>query len=140
MRSLVVALAALMLLSSAALGQPNCRKGKPCGNTCIAQNRTCRVGPPSPASTTPRAAPSQANRLLSAEEATPLPWLAVSSTRTYYASACSGAARIPVSDRTLFRLEEGLQRIGYTRAAPDVEACTLDQLQEHERRLALAKP
>ncbi len=22
-----------------------CRKGKPCGNTCIARNKTCRVGP-----------------------------------------------------------------------------------------------
>lgn len=23
-----------------------CRKGKPCGNTCIAVNRTCRIAPP----------------------------------------------------------------------------------------------
>lgn len=140
MRSAVVAVALITVAAVASEAQPNCRKGKPCGNTCIAQNRTCRVGPPSPASTTPRAAPSQANRLVSAEEATPLPWLAGSSTRTYYASACAGASRIPTADRTFFRLEEGLQRIGYTRAAPDVEACTLDQLQEHERRLALAKP
>ena len=34
----------LLVLAPPAAAQRNCTKGKPCGNTCIAVNRTCRVG------------------------------------------------------------------------------------------------
>lgn len=43
----------LPLLEAAA--QRNCTRGKPCGNTCIAQDRTCRVGTPSSTPTSPPA-------------------------------------------------------------------------------------
>jgi len=54
---------------------------------------------------------------------------------TYYASACSGAARVFV-DRIFFRSEENLQRLGMRRAPAKEEACTVAQMREHERRLA----
>lgn len=41
---------AILTVPSTGAAQRNCTKGKPCGNTCIAQHLTCRVGasPPSP--------------------------------------------------------------------------------------------
>ncbi len=38
----------LLLTSVAADAQRVCKRGIPCGNTCIAANRTCRVGPAKP--------------------------------------------------------------------------------------------
>jgi hypothetical protein len=35
---------ALALVPAPLLGAPNCKKGKPCGNTCIAVSKTCHVG------------------------------------------------------------------------------------------------
>ncbi len=153
MRSLILASTLLILCGASALSaQPNCRKGKPCGNTCIAQNRTCRIAPagesPSrhPAPDTGRAS---ARGLLAAPVGTMrddslraqlLPWIAVEDRRVYYASACAGASGIPFAQRRYFRAEETLQRIGYRRAEVAAEGCTLDQLQEHERRLLLARP
>jgi hypothetical protein len=36
---------ALLVGVSAALEAQVCRRGKPCGNTCIARDKTCHVGP-----------------------------------------------------------------------------------------------
>ena len=43
MRSLIIVLAALAL-ASAAGATPNCTKGVPCGNACIAKGKVCHVG------------------------------------------------------------------------------------------------
>lgn len=43
MRSLIIVLAALAL-ASAANAAPNCTKGVPCGNSCIAKGKVCHVG------------------------------------------------------------------------------------------------
>ena len=44
-----------LLVVGNAEGQKNCRKGIPCGNTCIAANKVCHVGtpatPPTPSAT-----------------------------------------------------------------------------------------
>jgi hypothetical protein len=34
----------LWMLMGVAVGAPNCTKGKPCGNTCIAMDKTCHTG------------------------------------------------------------------------------------------------
>lgn len=44
MRSLLVALAVLALVPTVADAQKNCTKGKPCGRTCIARDKVCRIG------------------------------------------------------------------------------------------------
>jgi len=43
MRSLIIVLAALAF-ASAADAAPNCTKGVPCGNACIAKGKVCHVG------------------------------------------------------------------------------------------------
>ena len=50
-RYLIVAVGAL-LLAAPAKAQKNCTKGKPCGNTCIARDKVCRVGSGSASSET----------------------------------------------------------------------------------------
>lgn len=54
MNRLALLLTALLVLPSAADAQRRCVKGKPCGNTCIAANRTCRVGTPPSAAAPPQ--------------------------------------------------------------------------------------
>ena len=46
-RLLMLAFAAA-LIASAADGRPNCKKGVPCGNTCISAGMECRMTPPIP--------------------------------------------------------------------------------------------
>jgi hypothetical protein len=41
----IVLIVSLLLASTTADAQRVCKRGIPCGNTCIAANRTCRVGP-----------------------------------------------------------------------------------------------
>src|SRR6188768_2182155 len=38
----------MVLFSSSASAQPNCKKGIPCGNSCIAANRVCHKEPAKP--------------------------------------------------------------------------------------------
>lgn len=43
----VAALAFIMTAAlSAAEAAPNCKTGKPCGNSCIAQDKECHIAPP----------------------------------------------------------------------------------------------
>ena len=51
--ALVTVLGLSLLVVSNAEGQKHCRKGIPCGNTCIAANKVCRIGTPSTPATTP---------------------------------------------------------------------------------------
>jgi hypothetical protein len=43
MRSLIIVLAALAFASTAS-AMPNCTKGVPCGDACIAKGKVCHVG------------------------------------------------------------------------------------------------
>jgi endonuclease YncB( thermonuclease family) len=89
MRRLLLLFAALGLLLSAAPGeaQKNCSKGKPCGNTCIARNKVCRVGSGSARSAprSPRSAP--------AAQAVSIPegarYVASARGQVYYWTGCS---------------------------------------------------
>lgn len=141
---LALAVVLTLVCAGSVEAQPNCRKGKPCGNTCIAQNRTCRIAPAGESA--PRRPAQGSSQALLAMPATGapvdslLPWVAAEDRRLYFASACAGAAAIPAGQRRYFRGEDNLQRIGYRRAEVAAEGCTLDQLQEHERRLLLARP
>lgn len=57
-----VLLVSLVLTSVTADAQRVCKRGIPCGNTCIAANRTCRVGPGKAAGAPPGAADSIASK------------------------------------------------------------------------------
>ena len=144
--AIVSVLACMLAFPTSLSAQKRCVKGKPCGNTCIAANRTCHIpSTPKPADTSRRApissgvvTPAAAGPNSPTLPDSLLPWLAVSNGLLYYASACSGAQDIPTSNRRYFRSTAELQRLAFTRAWPDQERCTLEQLKEHERRLVAA--
>jgi hypothetical protein len=111
---LVVALA---LLSAVPLqAQPNCKKGKPCGNSCISQDKTCRIG-----ASTPAPAPASQAAPLAAVSAVPvrdvnLPWVAFKDGSIYYRNVMGcEVARVPVkAERVYFKSEEDARRAGLT--------------------------
>jgi len=99
--------------------QKNCTKGIPCGNTCIAANKVCRIGSSSPPA--PAAAPtSQAAPLASvpatASREVNSPWVAFKDGSIYYRNVMScEVARVPVkAERVYFKSEEDAKRAGLT--------------------------
>ncbi len=141
MRCAMVIGLACLLCGTRADAQRNCRKGIPCGNTCISATKTCRIG----SGTRPAAKPNpsstpKAQTLVAPADSAQWPWVADTIQRIYLASACIGTASLPASARMLFRREQEIQRLGFVRAKPDVERCTLAQIAEHERRLAAVVP
>ena len=111
---LVIAFAVLLAVPLHA--QPNCKKGKPCGNSCIAQNKTCRIGTSTPA---PAAAPAGQAAPLAAISATAVrdinsPWVAFKDGSIYYRNVMGcEVARVPVkAERVYFRSEEDARRAG----------------------------
>ena len=94
-------------------GQRQCVKGKPCGNTCIAANRTCRVG-------TPKASPSKALPLVTQDTAavpdTSAKWVASRRGSVYYRIGCSGANQLVARNRVYFKSEGDAKAAGYTRS------------------------
>lgn len=97
--------------------QRRCVKGKPCGNTCIAMNRTCRVGTPSapPTARTPTTPPAS-TRGDTAATAAAAPWVASSRGSVYYRNGCSGGNQLAVQNRIYFKTEEEAQAAGYRRS------------------------
>ena len=114
MRYALFAFLGLSLLAvSNAEGQKNCRKGIPCGNTCIAANKVCHIGTPStPPTTTP--APTRSDSTAVAQEG--MAWVASSRGHTYYQRGCSTANRLSRTNLIYFRTEEEAQRAGYRRS------------------------
>lgn len=53
---LALVLLGLSVLASPAAAQKTCRKGKPCGNTCIGKTKTCHIE----STLTPKVTPTQA--------------------------------------------------------------------------------
>jgi hypothetical protein len=113
-RSLFTILGLSLLVASNAESQKNCRKGIPCGNTCIAANKVCHVGTPS---TPPTASPAPAR-----SDSTPvaptnnMAWVASSRGHTYYRRGCSTANRLSPANVIYFRTEEEAQQAGYRRS------------------------
>lgn len=96
-------LGALITLSLFAIDAEarNCKKGKPCGNSCIAMNRTCHIGSgtysaPSRAATLPRAtAPSTPVATGAAPRVERRP----AQTHNFYApSPVEGATMMPITE------------------------------------------
>lgn len=111
MRRILFALLGLSLLVvSNAEAQRNCRKGIPCGNTCIAANKVCHVGTPA---VTPTPAISDSTAVARRDS---MMWVASSRGHTYYRRGCSTANHLSRANRIYFRTEEEAQRAGYHRS------------------------
>jgi hypothetical protein len=114
-RLLLVSLLALFVLPAAGFAQKRCKKGIPCGNTCIAATKTCRIGPtPAPQTTSPRRPLNSAN---TGREAAELPWVASSRGHTYYRRGCGGANKLSRDNLIYFKTEGEAQQAGYQRSS-----------------------
>jgi hypothetical protein len=97
--------------------QPNCKKGKPCGNSCIAQNKTCRIGAGPAATAGPlvdgRAAPLVSVAAVAVKDLN-APWVAFKDGSIYYRNVMGcEVARVPVkAERVYFKSEEDAKRAG----------------------------
>lgn len=116
----VQALALSLLLGLVPLAAPApvdaqvCTRGKPCGNTCIARNRTCRVGPGTAraggARTTPPrpganpAAPATSSSSVTVPEG--MNFVASSRGRVYYWAGCTGWRTLSPANLRFFATRE----------------------------------
>lgn len=115
MRIHLVGLLAVLAVSTLQ-AQKNCTKGIPCGNTCIAANKVCRIG----SSSSPPAAPAAARPtpLLSAPAspggAPGAPWVAFRDGTLYYknVAACEPTQVPARADRVYFQSAEDAERFG----------------------------
>ena len=103
-----------LLVVGNAEGQKNCRKGIPCGNTCIAANKVCHVGTPSTPPTTPPTAARNDSTTVAPNDGAA--WVASSRGHTYYRRGCGTANRLSPANLIYFRTEEEAQRAGYRRS------------------------
>lgn len=117
MRVILLALAVLIVLPATQLeAQKRCKKGIPCGNTCIAANKTCRIGTSAPRSSPPPAATVAPAQQSGQAQQVSGDWVASSRGRTYYKAGCSGARKLSASNLIYFKSEEDAQKAGYTRS------------------------
>lgn len=96
----------LSLIATPVIAQKRCVKGKPCGNTCIAATKTCRVG----TGTATRATTPTSSVAVAIPEGMQF----VASTRgtTYYAVGCSGWRSLAAANLRWFKTVEDAQKIG----------------------------
>lgn len=114
-----VILAAMGVLLCAPLhAQRNCRTGIPCGNSCIAATKTCRIGgaaaprsesPSSsvaPSNVTPPALGSRAQLEAGAiPPASTHPWVALRGGTFFYRRSCRAARELPRQELVYFKSE-----------------------------------
>lgn len=100
--------AALLLLLGAAdvAGQKNCRKGIPCGNTCIAADKVCRIGGGASS-----AAPLVEPQAVTVPEGAQ--YVASSAGRVYYWSGCGAWKRLSRANLRFFATPEEARAAGY---------------------------
>lgn len=113
MRRALLLLSMLFFVVPVASAQKRCKKGIPCGNTCISAAKTCRIGTPTPAPQIEqrRIVPSTDQAADSAA-----PWVASSRGKTYYMAGCAGAKQLAPATRIGFKSEEDAKKAGYRRS------------------------
>jgi hypothetical protein len=131
MRNWALAFLAVTAGASTLEAQQNCRKGIPCGNTCISASKVCRIGsgsarsvadPVTPAPARP-AAPSSSLAPADATEqgtnptssAGEYPWVASFADGIYFRAGCSAAQDLAPPNRRYFGSEAAARDAGYRR-------------------------
>jgi micrococcal nuclease len=114
MKLILMVLALLFAVDAPLEAQRNCTRGKPCGNTCIARDRTCRVGTGTarPAPTTRSTPPPASDAATLSADAQ---FVASSRGRVYYPRGCSAWRSLSRTNLIGFRTEEEARAAGYTR-------------------------
>lgn len=125
----------LLFVGAEAEAQRNCRKGIPCGNSCISASKTCRIGAPrAPAREAAEREPDverQADAevtsvpvvrsLLSSADAPapalrPVRYVGSAAGNVYYPVSCAVAREIPDALRVYFQSDEAARLLKYVRA------------------------
>lgn len=101
----------LFAVCTPAEGQKHCRKGIPCGNSCISPTKTCHIASAKPAPDSVARGPAQADTAQTG------PWVASSRGKVYYRSTCSVAKKLSVRNRVYFPSEDAAKKAGYRRSA-----------------------
>jgi hypothetical protein len=112
MKTLAAIIVLSLSISSAVEAQKNCRKGIPCGNSCISASKVCRIGSSEPAGRAPEyVIPSTVQPLVPSE---PEQWVAQARGRVFYRASCQAAKEL--SELIYFKSQgEALER-GYQRS------------------------
>lgn len=124
---IALALACLALLPVAASAQRQCKKGIPCGGTCISATKTCHVGSPTADSAKTRPQPispadqaALVRRLTGDTSAnTSLdfgPFVGSVDGNVYYSTGCTTAWKLTPEERVYFKSEEDAIAHGYHRS------------------------
>lgn len=135
MQRIVFALAALLVATS--LHAQHCKKGVPCGNSCISASKTCRVGQGTawggPSSTDPTTKSAETTkparrtsstwpdvRLVTeggrAVADTSAPFVASPTLKTYFAKTCDAAKLVPAQEAARFRTREAAELAGFAKS------------------------
>lgn len=119
MRYLIALLFSLVLIRSAE-AQKNCKKGIPCGNSCISADKTCRIGStssaPAPAYDPPARNVSPAPITAAAPVVEPESdgWVGLVNGKVYYRASCQAAKELPQA--MSFPSAAEAERVGYKRS------------------------
>jgi hypothetical protein len=99
----------------------NCRKGKPCGNSCIARSKTCRIGTPSQRAPSPAAYAGERSapppRPSAAGTAEPVVWIGLRANRHAYRADCPMLRDFDADQRVYFDTRAAALAAGYSVAA-----------------------
>ena len=114
MRSVFAVLCLIVTLPVSLEAQKNCKKGKPCGNSCISVDKVCRIeSSPTPAYVAPQSVAPAGSRAVPAENTKD--WLALFNTKVYYKASCQAARELP-GPYHYFSTEAEAQQVGYRRS------------------------
>ncbi len=115
--TILLAVTALLLATPPVDAQKNCVKGKPCGNACIARNKTCRIETPRRTpSPRPTATPAADPASEAAPARTAVRWVASSRGTVYYREGCSGARQLSRANLIYFASEAEAREGGYRKS------------------------
>ncbi len=120
--AIVAALAGIALLAAPADAQRRCTKGIPCGNSCIAANKVCRIGTsPAPREQPAPREPATSTQALIGQSATArdsvsFDWIGSVDGSIYYRSTCVMATKLWPQERVYFRIESDAAARGYRRS------------------------
>jgi hypothetical protein len=119
---LLCGLASIFVVSRSE-AQKNCRKGIPCGNTCISRDKVCRIGTaPAPSSSAPAAralvAPANPAPVESSTTATDseYPWVGSFADGIFFRATCTAAQDLAPANRRYFRTAQDAEGAGFRRS------------------------
>jgi deoxyribonuclease I len=124
---IVIAVAMILTLSASAEAQRNCKKGIPCGGTCISATKTCHVGTPTADTTSRQGQPISPDdqaalvRRLTGDTGAKTsfelaPFVGSVDGNVYYSSGCTTAWKLTPEERVYFKSEPEAIAQGYHRS------------------------